>query len=168
MRTHLRNALERSLRLDDNNATGSPAEPVPPGFWTAVEETIEREKQLGLAEGWQKEFFPLVMPATWTPLDRMSFTERWRRRDGLMVVISAAVEQDDKRWIHVSCSRPSQLPSWAELREVKRLFIGPTRSAIQLLPAEANYVNLHPWVLHMFSCVESDGIPDFTHGTGRI
>jgi hypothetical protein len=168
VRAHQRSILERNLRLDDNNATGSPFETPDAKCEEALDALLEREHKLGLPEGWQSEFFPKVMPVAWTPVVRESYVEKWRRNDGLTVIISAAVELDDKRWLHVSCSRTNTLPSWKDLKEVKRVFVGRDRPALQLLPAEANYVNLHPYVLHLYSCIDNDAIPDFTHGTGKI
>lgn len=79
----------------------------------------------------------------------------------LVVICSASVEKDGKRWMHVSCSRPSSLPTWEDLRLVKDTFIGRDKKAIQVLPPEAEYVNLHPNVLHLWSCLDGDGLPDF-------
>jgi hypothetical protein len=72
---------------------------------------------------------------------------------------------DGKWWLHVSVSHPHKLPTWAELKEVKELFIGRDKKAIQILPNEKEYVNMHPYCLHLFHSDE-DGLPDFTHGGG--
>lgn len=85
----------------------------------------------------------------------------------LAVICSAKVESDGKRWMHVSCSRPSSLPTWDDLRMVKDTFIGD-RKAIQILPAQAEYVNLHPNVLHLWACLDDDGLPDFRDPIGLI
>jgi hypothetical protein len=169
MRAFQRVALERELQLDDNDATRSPFEPVSRTELDVLDEIQARERSLGLPEGWQAEFFPKVMPASWKPVARMPECQKWINADMLTVIISAAVEQDHKRWLHVSCSRPKRLPNWDDLKLVKRLFVGRDREAIQILPAEARYVNQHPYVLHMFACLDSDSpLPDFTHGIGRI
>lgn len=84
----------------------------------------------------------------------------------LSVICTGNVESDGKRWLHVSCSRRNRLPSWEELRLVKDTFIGKDRKAISVLPCEGEYVNDHPFVLHLFSCLDGDGLPDFrTEGT---
>jgi hypothetical protein len=79
----------------------------------------------------------------------------------LRVICSAQLERDNRRWMHVSCSRPNRLPSWEELRLVKDTFIGRDRKALQVLPPQAEYVNIHPHVLHLWSCLDGDGLPDF-------
>lgn len=163
-----RTDIEKQLRLDDNNATGSPVEPVTSSLDDAARAAYEREQKAGLQDGWQLEFFPKVLPSSWLPINRLPNYERWLRRDRMCVIISATVELDGKRWLHVSCSYPNALPTWKDLKEIKRLFIGRDRTAIQLLPKESQYVNRHPYVLHMFVCLDDDPVPDFTHGTGQI
>ena len=79
----------------------------------------------------------------------------------LHVICSARTEADGKRWMHVSCSRRNRLPSWEELKLVKDTFIGRERKAIQILPPESEYVNLHFFVLHLWSCLDGDPLPDF-------
>jgi hypothetical protein len=82
----------------------------------------------------------------------------------LAVICSAREEADGKRWMHVSCSRPSRMPDWEDLRLVKDTFIGRDRKAIQVLPAQSEYVNLHPYCLHLWSCMDGDTLPDFRVG----
>lgn len=91
----------------------------------------------------------------------------WKRiGDELMVLVSKSLEADDKMWLHVSLSRPSRLPTWQDLRRVKDAFVGKDRKAIQVLPADSEYVNIHPFVLHLFCCLDGDVLPDFRRGTG--
>jgi len=85
----------------------------------------------------------------------------YRRMDGLVVIVSANVERDGRTWLHVSLSRASKLPSWSDLRAVKNAFIGPEKMAVQVLPREAEYVNLHPFTLHLWHCQDTDPVPDF-------
>jgi hypothetical protein len=86
----------------------------------------------------------------------------YRRHHGsLMVVCSARTEADGKRWIHVSCSHPHKLPSWDDLMLVKETFIGRQRMAIQVLPPRSRHVNDHPYVLHLWCCLDGDPAPDF-------
>lgn len=75
---------------------------------------------------------------------------------------------DGKRWIHFSMAHPSRVPHFVELRDFKRHFLGDERKAILVLPPKAEYVNIHPFCLHLFSCLDDDGLPDFTHGSGSL
>lgn len=80
----------------------------------------------------------------------------------------AARELDGRVWLHVSASRGSRLPSYADLVEVKELFIGRERKAVQVFPSRAEHVNIHPHALHLWHCVDGDVLPDFTHGSGSL
>jgi hypothetical protein len=53
----------------------------------------------------------------------------YRSKDGVVVGLSRKREEDDKRWVHVSCSRKARVPSYDDLALVKRVFIGPDRFA---------------------------------------
>ena len=81
--------------------------------------------------------------------------------DGLYVIISESVEADEKRWLHVSCSRRTRLPSWADLRRVKDAFCGKERKAIQVFAPASEWVNIHSFALHLWCCLDGDVLPDF-------
>lgn len=89
-------------------------------------------------------------------------------KDGLQVICSADTEQDGKVWLHVSFSRRNRLPSYGDMIRVKDAFIGPKKKAIMVLPADSEYVNIHPFCLHLFHCLEDDPLPDFTQQSGSI
>lgn len=82
----------------------------------------------------------------------------------LMVIVSGGVYPDDKRWVHCSFSRPDVTPSYDDMVTVKRLFLGDERKAIQVLPEKKNWVNIHVHCLHLWHCVDGDGLPSFTIG----
>lgn len=83
--------------------------------------------------------------------------------DRLMVIISGNTERDRKRWIHVSYSRPTRTPSYWDTVRVKRDFIGDDHKAISVHPAKSEHVSIHPFCLHLWHCVDGDGLPDFRH-----
>jgi hypothetical protein len=63
-------------------------------------------------------------------------------------------------WLHVSVSRPNREPSWYELVSVKKIFMG-NRFAVQFLPPEEHYLNLHQHCLHLWCRVDDEPIvPD--------
>lgn len=121
------------------------------------------------------DFLPRVLPPTW-----QESRERWgashdygrvyrKPGEGLLVLVSCAEQGDGKRWLHVSVSRRDhKLPTWEQLLQVKNLFIGEARTALQVLPAKNRYVNIHPGVLHLWHCLEGDVTPDFTAGGETI
>jgi hypothetical protein len=97
--------------------------------------------------------------------------EAWEKiGDNLKVLVSTATEADGRVWLHVSMSRPARLPSWSDVKRVKNAFIGKDRKAIQVFPADREYVNDHPFVLHLFCCLDGDPLPDFRRAApgGRL
>lgn len=111
---------------------------------------------------------PLILPAGWTRVDLGPDVVAYQRKDGLKVLSSISTEADGKPWLHVSVSRRSRLPTWRDLTECKDIFVGRDRKAIQVLPEESEYVNVHQFCLHMWHCLEGDTLPDFTRGNGII
>lgn len=53
-------------------------------------------------------------------------------------------------WDHVSVSLPHRCPTWQEMNYVKSLFFRPEETVVQYHPAESNYVNVHPYCLHLW------------------
>lgn len=124
------------------------------------------------------DFLPEVLPAGWVelpiPLSNGWGTERAYHRayvkyDRLIVLASCARQLDGKAWLHVSVSRRNQeTPSWDAMSEVKDLFIGSDRTALQVMPPRTKHVNIHKACLHLWSCLDGDVTPDFTAGGSTI
>lgn len=63
---------------------------------------------------------------------------------------------DGEGWEHVSVSvgekgkKQSRCPTWEEMCWVKNQFWDDTDCVIQFHPAKEEYVNMHPWVLHLW------------------
>lgn len=111
----------------------------------------------------------LVLPRGWVDVARSQDGRMYRHQAlGLMVICSGAVEEDGRRWVHVSVSRKSRIPSYDDLRVVKHLFIGGDKQAVQLFPPDDRHINLHPFCLHLWHCIDGDGLPDFAHGGNSI
>lgn len=53
-------------------------------------------------------------------------------------------------WEHVSVSLGNRCPTWDEMCFVKNLFWDEEDIAIQFHPAKSEYVNLHPYALHLW------------------
>lgn len=83
--------------------------------------------------------------------------------DGLQVIASAATMRDGREWLHVSFSRRSRLPTYADLQLVKREFIGSDRKAIMVFPEEKHHVNIHPNCLHLWYSADNP-LPEFSVG----
>lgn len=89
---------------------------------------------------------------------------------GLFVIVSAAQELDGHMWLHVSFSRLNkQIPGYYDMTLIKELFIGKEQKAIHVFPPESEHLDIAgaiggPEVLHLWSCVDGDVLPDFTGG----
>jgi len=83
-------------------------------------------------------------------------------RDGRRVVVTVG-PQDGKWWLHVSVSRAKYIPSYQDLADVKRPFVTDSLQAVQIFPRRDRHVNIHPYCLHLWACLNpgGDGLPDF-------
>lgn len=70
-------------------------------------------------------------------------------RDQLKIIAS-----DGLGWEHVSVSKKYENPSWDEMNEMKNLFWSKTDWVMQFHPAEEDYVNHHPYCLHLWRPTE--------------
>jgi hypothetical protein len=69
-------------------------------------------------------------------------------------------------WEHVSISlRPivnpeesciERCPNWLEMEEAKKLFFEDSETVMQICPKEEDYINNHPYVLHLWRRVEKE------------
>ena len=53
-------------------------------------------------------------------------------------------------WNHVSVSHRNKTPSWEEMCMVKDIFFHKDEVAIQYHPKEEDYINNHPYTLHIW------------------
>ncbi len=80
---------------------------------------------------------PPVLPPWWRMLSRCRDGAAYVRSDELVVVSNAVADDAGEPWLHVSLSRHGQPVTLRDLQDVKLNFIGPSRIAVQILPAEA-------------------------------
>lgn len=125
-------------------------------------------KALGLDPTWGRDHLPKLTPPAWMKVEDCGDGAKYMREDGLSVIMSGAIADDGKRWLHVSASRARRLPSWGDMRHVKAVFLGDEVTAIQVFVPKSQWVNLHPYCLHLWHCLDGDPLPDFTRGSGSI
>lgn len=87
---------------------------------------------------------------------------------GLTIIQSEGIEIDGHTWLHTSYSRKSRTPTYEDTKFIKDNFIGKDKKAIMIFPEESEHVNIHPYCLHLWTCLDGDVLPDFTQGTGSI
>jgi hypothetical protein len=66
------------------------------------------------------------------------------------------IASDQGGWEHVSVSLPTRCPTWDEMSFVKGLFWSEEDCVVQFHPPRSEYVNLHPFCLHMWRPVGAD------------
>lgn len=57
-------------------------------------------------------------------------------------------------WDHVSVSLLDRCPTWDEMCYIKNLFWEEDEMTIQFHPRKKDYVNMHPYCLHMWKVTE--------------
>lgn len=111
-------------------------------------------------------FSALALPNGWLaipPLDGPLEGQRaFQHIDGRRV-IGTVGEHSGRWWLHVSVSRRNYIPSYDDLADVKRVFVGDALQALQIFPKRTEHVNIHPYCLHLWACLdpEGDGLPAF-------
>lgn len=73
------------------------------------------------------------------------------KKKKLAVIISLDTMEDGKTYLHVSLSHPNKIPDWNTVKQVKDTFIGKDKDAFIYFPPEAEYVNVIPFCLHLWS-----------------
>jgi hypothetical protein len=109
-----------------------------------------------------------VMPRDWRVRAIGLDGGAYENKNGLRVVTSVAKEEDGRHWLHVSLSRAGRMPTYQDIAEVKRIFIGEDRKAIFVLPEKARHVSIHDFCLHLWASLEYDPLPNFDEGLGTI
>lgn len=56
-------------------------------------------------------------------------------------------------WEHVSVSTKNRTPNWTEMCFVKDLFWAEDECVVQFHPPKSDYINYHPYVLHMWRSI---------------
>jgi hypothetical protein len=74
----------------------------------------------------------------------------------LMIVASGADIPEAQGWEHVSVSIPNakRCPNWPEMCFVKDLFWSEDEAVVQFHPPKSEYVNNHPFCLHLWRAVD--------------
>jgi hypothetical protein len=57
---------------------------------------------------------------------------------------------EEYAWDHVSVSLPDRCPTWDEMVFIKDMFFAQDETVLQFHPPAAQYVNRHPYTLHLW------------------
>jgi hypothetical protein len=69
-----------------------------------------------------------------------------------------AIASDGEGWEHVSISIPgrNRCPTWEQMCDIKAMFWDEKDCVMQLHPPQSEYVNNHPYCLHLWRPVERE------------
>ena len=71
------------------------------------------------------------------------------------------IASDGLGWEHVSVSRRDRCPTWDDMCQVKDLFWEDDDCVVQFHPPRREYVNNHPYCLHLWrQCGSNFPLPD--------
>lgn len=65
------------------------------------------------------------------------------------------IASDGAGWEHVSVSLQTRIPTWEEMCHIKSLFWGEEDCVVQYHPPKSQYVNNHPYCLHLWKPTEA-------------
>lgn len=65
-------------------------------------------------------------------------------------IVASGAHEVSEGWEHVSVSCKNRCPSWNEMNFVKDLFWHPEENVIQFHPPHKEYINCHPYCLHLW------------------
>lgn len=142
-----------------------------------IQETVanmseeERETWKNVMASDAREFKEWILPFYWPFIQKLparnwqfkiDFASVWIESPyGLRVMLGGQTEEDGKKWLHLSVSRANRVPSYDDLTKVKRMFFGEEAKAIFIFAPESEHINIHPFVLHLWHCLDGDTLPDF-------
>lgn len=69
-----------------------------------------------------------------------------------------AIASDQDGWEHVSVTTQGRCPTWEEMCRVKSMFWDVDDCVVQYHPPKSEYVNNHPYCLHLWRPV-NDNVP---------
>ena len=71
------------------------------------------------------------------------------------------VASDGMGWEHVSVSLPGRCPTWDEMCRIKAMFWDDDDCVVQYHPPRSEYVNNHPYCLHLWRQIGAEfPLPD--------
>jgi len=59
-------------------------------------------------------------------------------------------------WEHVSTSMINRCPTWEEMCTIKNIFWDEEECVVQYHPPKSEYINLHPFCLHLWKKIGSE------------
>ena len=70
--------------------------------------------------------------------------------NGVMLLVMSSGTEDGTGWEHVSVTTQTRPPNWSEMCFVKDVFWAEDECVVQYHPPRSEYVNCHPYCLHLW------------------
>ena len=99
-------------------------------------------------EAWRYQRLPGYMSHPGAPYGAFKIPGPCARE--LVVMAADGSEPITQGWEHVSVSTSNRTPNWKEMCFIKKLFWRPEDCVVQFHPPETDYVNMHPFTLHLW------------------
>ncbi|HET9538092.1 MAG TPA: hypothetical protein VFP43_22555 [Mesorhizobium sp.] len=105
-----------------------------------------------------KKFVPLTLQANRIREGQYGSDERYglagafrlAAPNGTLMMVISSGPDTESGWEHVSASCEKRCPTWNEMCWVKDQFWDEHEMAVQYHPPKSDYVNYHPFVLHIW------------------
>ena len=81
-------------------------------------------------------------------------------RKELTIVITQDTADGQTR-IHMSVSHQERLPTWDEMKKVREELLPLNRDFAMIFPKQEDYINIHPYCLHLMEIKPSDKFNNF-------
>lgn len=119
-----------------------------------------------------KTYSGLPAPQDWHVIEPWGDGLFWERMIGQRITVIEDITEkaDGRMWLHVSVAKPNKkMPTYEDLQEVRRLFIGEDRECYMVFPPKECYVNFAN-VLHLWCCLEQEKgvLPNFDGVIGGV
>lgn len=72
------------------------------------------------------------------------------KRNGVKLCCIVSKACDQYPWDHVSVSTKHRCPNWDEMCFIKEIFFDDEEAVMQFHPPKSEYINCHPYTLHMW------------------
>jgi len=110
---------------------------------------------------------PVIIPHPWR-MEQESYSGMFLTNPGLRATLIVSLtwyrrQMREELWKHVSLAIADRTPTWKEMEDTRIWTCGADSIAYQVHPPRREWVNDHPFVLHLFSPIEDRErhLPDF-------
>lgn len=76
--------------------------------------------------------------------------------NGIKAKPAVVVWSNGNGWEHVSVSFEKRVPTWDEMCKIKELFWNDDETVVQFHPKKSEYVNIHPYCLHLWKPIDCE------------